>query len=239
MNPFLPRTCAAIAATVALSTAATAIPQAAHAYLIKRTTMPLPPIEVNPSLPAPTVIDFDRPNADVTNAELVPSSNPNGSANIQLAGGSADYFNNELRIGRDSGSPPRNGQVSFGFGDPRGMGYIGFSANASNPSQTLITFLNNGVAITSFSVSALLNNTVQNSTVVGTTGNYFSFFVTNNDEIFDQVLFADTSNGQGQGALVIDNLAYQAIPTPALLPALVGFGLGLVRKKKAQAEAEA
>ncbi len=42
----------------------------------------------------------------------------------------------------------------------------------------------------------------------------------------------------GVSTLGLSNIKYTAIPTPALLPGLVGLGLGLLRKRKSDAAAE-
>ncbi len=236
MNPFSFKAGAAIAATVALSAVAVVIPQTAQAFLITRSESM--PSNINAPLAAPTVINFNGLTNPIPGSatSIGPGSTNdglNGGAKIQLASGSADYFDNQLRIGQNlEQNSPRNGEVRFGFDHPKGMGYLGFSlvARPNNSSQALITFLRQGQVIRSFGVDTLLSK--------AGSGNYFSFFVTKDSDIFDQVRFIDNSQGNNQ-ALIIDNLAYQAIPTPALLPGLLALGAGLARKKKAQAEAEA
>lgn len=234
MNFLSPRSLSLVAATAVLTAVSMVQTEAAHAFLIKRTAGPSVPAGVNPSLAAPTVIDFADLSGDVSTTETfigpgVTGDGLNGGATIQRlgTGGNATYFGEGLRIG-----PGAATSVSFRFDHPNGMGYFGFfleEINGAAANFTISFWSNNSLIET-------LTGAQVNTQAVGF-GNYFNFFVTNNDEIFDQVVFAKTATGDS--FLRIDNVAYQAIPTPALLPGLVGLAFGAVRKRKAEAEAEA
>ena len=65
-------------------------------------------------------------------------------------------------------------------------------------------------------------------------GTYFVNFVADNeDDWFDKVVFTST-----QAAFEIDDIRYTEIPTPALLPGLVGMGVAAFRKRKQVGEAQ-
>jgi len=251
MNFFNPRSLSLVAATAVLTAISMVQTEAAHAFLIKRTPGTPAASTINPSLAAPTVLDFNSQSGDVpTTATSIGSGTTgdslNGGAKIREVSGSANYTGTALQVGLDSTTgnnpPPRNGAVSLTFDDPRGMGYFGFLLaqtpnNAANATISFISKINDSV--TTFTMAQLLGNSVPTPNVIVGNGNYFSFFVTNNSEIFDEVRFADLSTANNAGFLRVDNVAYQAIPTPALLPGLVALGIGAVRKRKAEAEAEA
>lgn len=239
------RALSTVAATAALTIVALIQTESAHAFLIKRTAGPLPPAGVNPSLAAPTVIDFTGLSGDVptTATPIGPgetSDGLNGGAKIQNISGSATYEFDLLKVGKNGGDTPRTGVVSFTFDDPRGMGYFGFLLDRipNDAARGTISFFTKG-GLAEFTMAQLLGNTAPNGNVIVGDGNYFSFFVTDDDEIFDEVRFADLSFSQGRGFLQVGNVAYQAIPTPALLPGLVGLAFGAIRKRKVEAEAEA
>ncbi|GAB4160461.1 MAG: hypothetical protein Fur0046_39560 [Cyanobacteria bacterium J069] len=97
-----------------------------------------------------------------------------------------------------------------------------------------------------FTINFLLGGsntrTFLRSDLLGTTGsgNYFSFVSDSNDDFFDQVTFSRTN-----GFLSIDNVAYRVVPTPALLPGIIGMGIAALKKRRdgaldeVEAEAEA
>lgn len=62
---------------------------------------------------------------------------------------------------------------------------------------------------------------------------YVNFFA-DAGESFDRIVFSSTAR-----AFESDNHAYKVIPTPALLPGLIGMGLAALRKRKGEQEAEA
>ena len=232
MNLLSKKTLSVAATTVALTVAALTTSEAAHAFRIYRTAGPSVPAGVNPSLALPTVIDF---NGSAFNGLVPITATPigpgglNGGATIQRTG-DADFPGNVLRIGTATGRDGTPGTVSFRFDDPRGMGYFGFRLDNSSSANEVVTFFSK-LTNAQFSFTGPLFESVAG------TGDYFNFFVTNNSEIFNRVDF--TRNLASGNAFRVDNVAYQAIPTPALLPGLVAMGLGIVRKRKAEATAEA
>ena len=240
MNLLSKKTLSVAATTLALTVAALANTESAHAFLIKRTAEPFPGV-VNPSLAPPTVINFNGLTGIVPafSTTIGPGVTGLGNGGAKISGVANANYNgstDNLRIGNRTGVGPgavRTGSVQFDFDDSRGMGYFGFLLQNApiDPLASSISFFSGTTLIQSF------NQTQLNAQAFGqSTSNYFNFFVTNNSEIFNRVVFADTSF---IGNLQVDNVAYQAIPTPALLPGLVAMGLGIVRKRKAEANAEA
>ena len=64
---------------------------------------------------------------------------------------------------------------------------------------------------------------------------YVNFFADGPDDYFDKIVLRS-----GQAAFESDNHAFRdaiPTPTPALLPGLIGLGLGVLRKRKAEAAA--
>jgi hypothetical protein len=57
-------------------------------------------------------------------------------------------------------------------------------------------------------------------------------FKTDAGTIFDKVEFISS-----QAAFEVDNISYTAVPTPAMLPAIVGFGLAALKRRKLAAQA--
>lgn len=261
MNSFLPRTCAAIAATVALSTAATTIPQAAHAFSFSVAPAGVtsqPTWNGDPT----TVIDF----SGVSEGNITDSPPPlatsvdNGNANIARVTGDSVYTDNSplftgggqyLSVGTNCTGPGTcgglnlngGGSVRLSFDAPKGLGYFGLFWASPSVNDRITFTLRNAIG----AISTVVYNA---SDIFGssTEGRYVNFFSTNNgdnaNKVIASVLLEDlnpTSEGQGGQfrSFEVDNIAYQAIPTPALLPGLVALGAGLARKKKAQAEAKA
>lgn len=69
-------------------------------------------------------------------------------------------------------------------------------------------------------------------TAIGST--YVNFFADSPDQYFDTVQFSS-----GGFAFESDNLAFRPVPTPALLPAAIGFGAAMLRKRKKSEQGEA
>ncbi len=66
-------------------------------------------------------------------------------------------------------------------------------------------------------------------------GQYYNFFGDNNSDLFDKVVLRSS-----QAALEVDNIATRAaIPTPALLPGLIGMGVAAWRKRRGESAEQA
>ena len=239
MNSFAHRIFSVVATTAAAAVVVLAQSEAAQAFLITRTVGPSVPSDVNPSLAAPTVIDFDNLNGQVPLAPRAIGSGStgdgiNGGATIERTQRTAASFGNNNNDGLRIGGNNNDGRVTFRFDDPRGMGYLGFFfENINTPlSNIAVSFLLGDSAIETFTGTDLFS-------ITNGSGNYFNVFVTDNSEIFNGVVFADLSGNRDDSRYTIDNLAYQAIPTPALLPGVLALGANIVRKRKAETEAKA
>lgn len=62
--------------------------------------------------------------------------------------------------------------------------------------------------------------------------------LTNGQKIWFRWLDFDRTEGGSQDNLAIDDFSVTAVPTPALLPGLIGLGLGVLRKRKAEVSSE-
>lgn len=210
-----------------LTTVVMAHPQAAEAFIIRTTsggsTYPSVP---NPTLPTPTVINFDSLNGNIGTQTLVPASDSNGSANIATSGGPSVQVNGGvLTIGGSNGSNA-TGTATLTFGATPGLGYFGFQWLTPQSGSTVL-FTSSTSAQQSFTAASL-----------GLTGSSFvEFFASNPNEIISSVQFSDSNSTTGV-AFQVDNVNYQRIPTPALLPGLIAVGAGLLRKRKAEVEGE-
>jgi len=238
MNLLSKKTLSVAATTVALTVAALATSESAHAFLVYKTTGNIPQPGINAPLAAPTVINFNGsaftgfvPTTATSIGPGATGDGLNGGATIQRTAGNANYQGSALRIGTPSGRNGTTGTVSFKFDDPRGMGYFGFFL-PNTAANEVVSFFSKTNSINP--IASFTGNTLN---AASGNGRYFNFFVTNNSEIFNRVDF--TRNLAQGSAFRVDNVAYQAIPTPALLPGLVAMGLGIVRKRKAEATAEA
>jgi len=96
-----------------------------------------------------------------------------------------------------------------------------FSFVTNSGSSTFQSYLN-GALVETFDAS----------TNRGSSRNFYGF----SNSLFDEIRISAGGSG---GSAAIDNLQYAykptAVPTPALLPGLIGLGVGVLRKRKAEA----
>ncbi|QZZ22774.1 PTPA-CTERM sorting domain-containing protein [Leptothermofonsia sichuanensis E412] len=126
-----------------------------------------------------------------------------------------------------------NGSFTFGLTDyvttATTAGLVSFNWNYgtrdSSPFWDPFGYIVNGV-FTQLTNSA--GPTIQNGSV--------SFNVALGDSFGFRIRTVD--NLAGRASATISNFNVQAIPTPALLPGLIGLGLGALRKRKGQATEE-
>ena len=117
--------------------------------------------------------------------------------------------------------------ATFDLGGDKG--YFGLFVGSLDPFNS-IEFFRNGV-------SKLLLNGTQIAGITGTpssgdqnVGVYYNFFGENNSDVFDKVVLGSTGI-----AFEVDNIATRtAIPTPALLPGLIGMGVAAWRKRRGE-----
>jgi hypothetical protein len=201
-------------------------PQSAQAFLITRTNSPTPGTLA--PLALPTVIDFNsfsNNSSVLTTSTLIAPDTGNGQAFIQLISGAAKYQGNQLNIGTSGNNSP-GGIVSFTFDGTKGQGYFGLQWQ--NPTvDEVISFYSGNSLIQSFTGTQVADQAIGNG------GNYYNFIVTNNSEIFNRVDLAQVNPPNGND-FQVDNVAYQQIPTPALLPGIMGIGAGIWKKRRKQ-----
>lgn len=173
-------------------------------------------------------------------------SPPAGVSGRYLAVGSE--FTNTSNPNTSTVNTAPGGEVIFNFTAPRGLGYFGFYwATPSNSDRLIFTFRNaQGIVQPNFTLDAsTIFSGIYNSGLLNgqnNAGRFVNFFSTNSGPragfVIQSVRFVDRDNSDNR-SFEIDNIAYQQIPTPALLPGLVAMGIGVLRKRKATVEAEA
>lgn len=206
-------------------------PQSAQAFLITRDNgsfVPGPATFLTP----PTIAEFNVPNSTIVPGPLdspapIASSTGNGNAFIQRLAGVVEYQGNQVNIGTSGNNSP-GGTVSFTFDGVNGQGYLGLNWQNLEGDE-VIRFYSD---IAGMNLIQQFTYTQIIAQAVGS-GNYFNFLVTNNSEIFRRVELQQLGATNGN-FFRIDSLAYQQIPTPALLPGILGFGLGIWKKRRKQ-----
>jgi hypothetical protein len=210
------------ASVAAVTTISTAIAPAAQAISLSSNTGSITgyasdTINFN-SVPTGTFTSLTQGIATLTSDPLTPANQIQGSGS-----------NRSLAIIGNNANP---GSVTFTFSNQ--LNFFGFqwiNGNAGGLGNKVVQFFNEGVQIGS-------NFTL---TPPGTQ-RYYNFFVQpiagNTYDFFNEVRLIDPA-GSG-GNFRIDNVAFKEIPTPALLPGLVGLGMAAIRqRKKAESAAKA
>lgn len=129
-----------------------------------------------------------------------------------------DKINGGVLELRGNASP----SVTFQFSDYLAYFSIQFLNFGSSPNPVIELFRDNA-SVAAFTSAQLLGLTGS--------GNYFNFSENAVSSRFNRVVIAGTN-------VTVDNAAYR-VPTPALLPGLVGMGVAALRKRKAEAEQDA
>lgn len=112
-----------------------------------------------------------------------------------------------------------NSTASFNFSNKtEAFGFLLVSSNFPEADFN-ISFFQNGSNTQTFSLAELIGT-------VGT-GNYFNFVSSSESDYFDRVVFSRLA-----GNLSIDNAAFQVVPTPALLPGIIGMGIAAIKKRR-------
>lgn len=205
-----------LSALVVVSTMGVAIAQPAEAITVTRTN---DPVYSNPVGYTTREIGFDN-DASLPKTFTFDTD----SVTITDSGtGSPSIGNGVLSLG-NSATP----SITFQFSDY--LAYFGVRfANFGNTTatDTVITFFNGAENVGSFTRQTLTGLPF----TVNANDNYFNFNKEIVSERFDKVVI-------GGSRVVLDDVAYR-VPTPALLPGLVGIGVAALRKRKAEEEQEA
>ncbi|GAB4138113.1 MAG: hypothetical protein Fur0046_12590 [Cyanobacteria bacterium J069] len=209
----------ALTAIAAAVSVLSALP--AEALSVFRSTAP----QFSQGLPATGVIDFETPAPGVYNTfnQDYGGATATGS-NLRILPASVSA-NNYLRLKKQNGS-----NVTF-TSDYKTWDSFGFLLrDATNNAGMNIVFSLVGGGSYSQTLSDLLG--------LSGPGNYFSFVAGAGDPTIESVTFSRLS-----GRIGIDDVAYRVVPTPALLPGIIGMGIAALKKRRDsemdEAEAEA
>jgi hypothetical protein len=147
----------------------------------------------------------------------------------------------------------QEGVVRLDFDAPRGLGYFGLFWGSPGSNDSITFVLRNAAGATNnvtYNAAQIFGNSFTGlNAVADTTGNifnltvrlgrYVNFFSTNDgpnaNKVIQSVLLEDSGTGSFTRSFQVDNIAYEAIPTPALLPGLLGLGASLWNKRRKQA----
>lgn len=165
-------------------------------------------------------------DSTITAADTITFANGVTSTMTNRGGGNDNRVNNEYfgSLGRDDG---RTVTWNFPLADfPSGINAFSFEIQGVTPSKDL-------------SISGLFNGpdggiqTVSFKADAGITNSSYSFFGLVGDGPFDSFTFFDgVSSGNGNDFnFKVDNFT-AAVPTPALLPGLIGMGVAALRKRQ-------
>ena len=171
-----------------------------------------------------TTLDFDNPSSISYSGGNVVSGSISGKYAAP-----PDDLTKYLTVG--SGIDAGSGSATIALGGLKG--YFGLFVSSID-SYNSIEFLKANVRQALFGEggTALSPNPTGDQSV----GQYYNFFGDNNSDLFDKVVLRSS-----RAALEVDNIATRtAIPTPALLPGLIGMGVAAWRKRRGEsAQSEA
>ena len=243
----------ALLAAATLTAVATVGTKPAEASIVVESTIPATAYSdlVKSGSPLPDnlgqrLINFNGGSSDTT---FFPGKNQqvslsgggvvSGSSSGQYAAPAADA-NGDGTLGNDvdntdylsTGGTNQSTPVTFQFKYPiiSTFGFLWGSIDNYNS----ISFFKQGKFLTSFTGDQIFSSANGDQSVKGT---HFVNFKGNSmvpeDDYFDKVVLAS-----GQAAFEIDDVRYTEVPTPALLPGLVGIGVAALRKRKQAGEAQ-
>jgi hypothetical protein len=197
-------------ATVAAAVSATAQPVRALSF----TTNSSP----TGYLPGSQVIDFDSTfPASLSGGAIVPNSIPNTA--IRPIGATGQFLSVAASSSTAGPATLSLGTLSSYYGL-----YWG-SVDGDNGIINTLEFLRNGVSIATFTGDQVLDPANGEQGPGGSI--YVNFFANGPTDYFDAIRLTSSNF-----AFESDNHAFRAIPTPALLPGLIGMGLAALRKRK-------
>ncbi|WP_088892299.1 PTPA-CTERM sorting domain-containing protein [Leptolyngbya ohadii] len=222
---------AAVVGAAALTAIAVFLPTAAQAFTVTFGGTPAVGEGLKSTVAGVTTVDFEDTSVDT------PTPFTSGGVDYSGAGrvvqGSIDTrykapdgdSSNYLTVG---GKPQEPGPVTLSFDAP--LNYFGLywgSIDSFNSirffrGDTLITGFGPGAGLTS--ISTLFGG---QGVLLGRSSRYVNFFADNSSEWFDRIILSSST-----AAFESDNHAYRVVPTPALVPAALGFGAAMLRKRK-------
>jgi hypothetical protein len=250
------KTCSAIA--VIASTMALADLKAAYAFSFSVSPVGVTTQTSWAGIPN-TVIDFNSVsdgNVPTTPIPLATSAT-NGNVSIQQTDSPAIYtsfaplFTGGGRYLAVGSGPElsQEGVVRLAFDAPRGLGYFGLFWGSPSLNDRIVFNLRDAAGAASsvtYDAAVVFAGLGLDLTPTPDTsaGRYVNFFSTstgpNANKVISSVILEDRGAffpGNVGGLLrsfQVDNIAYHQIPTPALLPGLIGLGFGILKKKRKQ-----
>ena len=219
-----------VAATVTLSTVALATTEAAKAI-----SFSAGPIGQTVTTNSDAVtIDFGvGADEDIDAAGIILDANTSLSESAPVA----EIRGSGNNAGRPIGSINRflvaeeSGVASFTFN--KKLNYFGLLWGSINP-DNVIKFFDGNTEVGSFTGQSIIDSGVASNTT-----RFVNFAVDelgyNSYDFFNRVEIS----GGGQDPFQLDNVAYEVVPTPALLPGIIGMGIAALRKRKQSQEESA
>lgn len=215
---------AAITAAISMIALTGISPANALTFVVTEGTAP-DPAQFAPS-GGSTLISFDNfaPGTTITPYNF--GAGTLTGTNIKIAG---DGDDNYLQIGsKGKKTPPPvkpavTGIATFSFSDS--IPYVGLFWNSFLNTDKIEVFLKNGLS------EIFTGGQVKAAGVVDGQQFYLNFYESDVAKRITSIAITSTGG-------YIDNVAYR-VPTPALLPGLLGLGVAALRKRKAQATEEA
>jgi len=212
------------AITAATSTIALTGISPANAFVLKFTSRSSPDAAQFGPAGGATVIDFNSLSTGVIhNANL-------GGLNLSTTGatsiGDDGFGDKSLSIGRKPapklGSVAQTGTATFSTVVDK-VPYLGLFWSAIKPKDTLVLslFKGNPISYTGKQISDLAHASSPTAQDF-----YINFYESDVSKRFTSLKITSTGS-------LVDNVAYR-VPTPALLPGLIGMGIAAFRKRKSE-----
>lgn len=215
----------ALAAVATVSAVIGSVAAPAHAVTFTGTT----PGTIS-AVSGATTIDFNSTGLGINPGFTSGIANYTGGAFVTDPNVDGQYARpigsagNYLTVGPSNASL-QPGPVEINFSTA--LNYFGLLWGSVDAYNT-ISFFNGASLLTSFTGTQIVAGANGSQAADGTV---FANFSATGNNYFNRIVLSSSNF-----AFESDNHAYQAIPTPALLPGLVGFGIAALRKRKAQAE---
>ena len=176
-----------------------------------------------------SLVDFEGLTPDILGAgeELIDF----GDGNASVESGTAIIASLAGTLFPPAGFPVLSpGTIRFDFDrSQRFIGFNWFSPNALNRVEFLDDGGNVFDSFTATDIGLPLVSLFDPSSIVG---DYVSFTADNSSDVWSSVRFVDPN--AGFATFSFDNVSYANVPTPALLPGLIGMGVAAMRKRRSE-----
>lgn len=139
-----------------------------------------------------------------------------------------DNLTNYLTLG----SPQEPGPVTISFRGPARLNYFGLYLGSIDSFNSIRFF--KGTNLLGTVTGGQLLAALGPNTPSGRVTQYVNFFASNKSQLFDRIELRSA-----RPSLESDNHAFRVVPTPALVPAALGFAGAMLRKRKKEAGVKA